>query len=125
MRFVKTRNGPVDVLATGSWDRTVRYWDVRNTSSPLHKLTTKERVFAMDTSGDDLVIATAGKHVHLVDLKADPAVFENTFSSDFKHQTSALSVMPGGGGYAVGGYEGRVSIQNHTLRKSNNAYVVR
>jgi len=112
VRFIKTRSGPADVLATGSWDGTVRYWDLRNTTSPFVQLKTKERVYSMDTGGKMLVIATADRHIHIVDLQTEPAVFEKTTTNHpLNHQSTIVAVMPSGKGYAVGSIEGRVSLQ--------------
>jgi len=97
---------------TGSWDKTVRYWDVRNTGSPLATLTCKERVYSMDAADGLLVIATADRHIQLVDLKTDPNNFKNSTTNDpLKHQTHVVTAFPDGKGYAVGSIEGRAGIK--------------
>ena len=118
VRFVRISGGPADVLATGSWDGTVRYWDVRNTSTPLARLTAKERVYSMDTGGDLLVVGTADRHIHLIDLRIDPTIFMQTTTNEpLSHQTTVVAVMPEGQGYAVGSIEGRVSVRSTENKK--------
>ncbi len=80
LRFVDVPGASAPVLATGSWDRTVRYWDVRDTGKPVATLACKDRVYAMDTGGSLLVIGTAELHVHVVDL-ARPGAFKDTIAS--------------------------------------------
>jgi mRNA export factor len=112
VRFVdvpgSAAGGPI--LASGSWDRTVRYWDMRRPGTPLATLTCAERVYSMETAGSLLVVATAERHIHLVDLRADPAAFARTVQSPLKHQTRAVAAFPDGTGWGTAGMEGRGAI---------------
>jgi len=55
---------------TGSWDRTVKFWDPRSSSGqPIGVLQVPERVYAMDVVGRVMVIATAERHVLVYDLR--------------------------------------------------------
>ncbi|ORY69689.1 WD repeat domain-containing protein [Pseudomassariella vexata] len=108
VRFVDVpgSNGPV--IASGSWDKTVKFWDVRQ-PNPLASLTCAERVYAMDAKSRLLVIATAERHVHLVDLQ-NPTAFMRTTQSPLKHQTRAVTAFPDGTGWATASIEGRCAI---------------
>lgn len=116
LRFVDVPNAPGPIIATGSWDKTVRYWDVRNSASPLATLACPERVYAMDTAERLLVIATADRQVCLVDLAADPAAFLRKVESPLKHQTRAITAFPDGKGWAMGSIEGRASLNAVDLK---------
>jgi mRNA export factor len=99
------------VIASGSWDKTVRYWDVRNTSQPLGQLPCGERVYAMDDGGTrTLVVATASMTSHVVDLATNPTAVLRDERSALKHQFRSVSVTPDGKVWASGSIEGRVSI---------------
>lgn len=56
LKLVKEMN---NMLITGSWDRTLRYWDLRQ-PSPVHQQQLPERVFAMDAVHPVLIVALAG-----------------------------------------------------------------
>jgi len=110
VRFVDVRSSPSPIIATGSWDKTVRYWDLRQPGKALATLGCADRVYSMDTADRLLVIATAERHIHLVDLHADPAAFARTTQSPLKHQTRAVAAFPDGRGWATAGIEGRCGI---------------
>ena len=67
--FVKELN---NMLVTGSWDRTVKYWDLRQ-SNPVHSQQMPERVYAMDVRYPLLVVGTAARRIQ-VQLEAHSAV---------------------------------------------------
>ena len=54
------------MLITGSWDRTVRYWDLRQ-PNPVHTQQLPERVYAMDAVFPVLVVglADAGRKIQV------------------------------------------------------------
>ncbi|KAK8855312.1 WD40-repeat-containing domain protein [Apiospora arundinis] len=112
VRFLDTTtlgaSSPAHLFATGSWDKTVKYWDLRQ-QEPLATLKCADRVYAMDTKSSLLVIATAERKIHLVDLR-NPSVFLRTSDSPLKHQTRAVSVFPDGRGWATTSIEGRCGI---------------
>ncbi|KAK8058538.1 hypothetical protein PG994_008986 [Apiospora phragmitis] len=113
VRFLDTAalgaSSPAHLFATGSWDKTVKYWDLRQPEKPLATLACADRVYAMDTEASLLVVATAGRHIHLVDLR-NPSVFLRTTQSPLKYQTRAVSVFPDGRGWATASIEGRCGI---------------
>jgi mRNA export factor len=98
------------IVASGSWDHTVRFWDIRASGAAVATLHCKERVYALDTKADLLVIATAEQHIHLVDLK-NPTQFLRTTQSQLKHQTKAVACFPDGTGWVTASIEGRVGIK--------------
>jgi len=110
VRFIKAASAPSPLIATGSWDKTVRYWDPRNTGSPLTTLNCDERVHAMDTAGNFLIIGLPQKAIRLVDLKS-PSRFSATLSSPLVHQTRVISAIPDGSGFAVGSIGGQAGYK--------------
>ena len=97
------------VLVTGSWDRTVKYWDLRQ-PQPAVTLQCQERVYAMDIRSKLLVIGTADRYVNIVNLDS-PDKFYKTIQSPLKFQTRVVSCFTEANGFAVGSIEGRCAIQ--------------
>lgn len=118
VRFVEVpgSNGPI--IATGSWDKTVKYWDMRQ-QNPIATLACKERVYSMDAKARLLVIATAERHIHLVDLQS-PSTFLRTTESPLRHQTKAVTAFPDGTGWGTASIEGRCAI--NALHERDNRY---
>ncbi|KAK3359066.1 WD40-repeat-containing domain protein [Lasiosphaeria hispida] len=107
VRYFETNGTPMAV--TGSWDKTVKYWDFR-ASQPAASLQCQERVYTMDVRGDLLVIGTADRYINVVNLK-DPTKFYKTLQSPLKWQTRVVSCFSDQMGFAIGSIEGRCAIQ--------------
>ena len=107
--------GAANVVVSGSWDRSLKLWDVR---APTPCVSTHEQpgkvlslcAGAASSSTPLLVVATTGRHVHLVDLRKAEDPLQKRESS-LKCQTRCVAQMPSGEGYAVGSIEGRVAIE--------------
>jgi WD40 repeat protein len=54
--------GGNDYVATGSWDKSVKFWDLKG-AEPVGTLDAGERVYSMDVKDQLLVVATAA-HPH-------------------------------------------------------------
>ncbi|THC94781.1 hypothetical protein EYZ11_005727 [Aspergillus tanneri] len=108
VRMAQIPNSQCPIAVTGSWDHEVKYWDLRQ-STPIGTLQCPERVYAMDIRGSQLLVATAGRHIGLVDLNR-PTTFAEALQSPLKHQTRTVCWIPDGSGYGVGSIEGRCGI---------------
>ncbi|KAI1412947.1 WD40 repeat-like protein [Hypoxylon sp. FL1857] len=108
VRFVEVPGAGAPVLVTGSWDRSIRFYDLRQ-QRPFAAHDCKERVYAMDAKARLLVVATAGCRIHLIDLQ-NPTVIAKTQDSPLKHQTKAVAAFPDGKGWATASIEGRCGI---------------
>jgi mRNA export factor len=97
------------MVITGSWDRTVKYWDLR-TPTPAAQINCPERVYSLDVRNNLLVIATADQQFNLVNLDNWGAIWR-TRQSPMKHQSRVVTCFLDASGFAVGGIEGRVSFQ--------------
>lgn len=98
-----------DYLVTGSWDKTAKFWDLTS-ENPVATLQCQERVYSMDVKDQLLVIATAERHIHIVNLNK-PAEIYKTITSPLKWQTRVVSCFTDATGFAVGSIEGRCAIQ--------------
>lgn len=98
------------MLVTGSWDKTVKYWDLRQ-QQPVGTLECKDRVYTMDTRNDQmLVIGTADRWCQVVALN-NPTTMHKSIQSPLKWQTRVVSCFTDNTGFAVGSIEGRCAIQ--------------
>ncbi|KAK9315387.1 WD40-repeat-containing domain protein [Lipomyces starkeyi] len=109
VRFVDAGNTGQQIVATGSWDKTLKYWDLR-TPNPVSTVQLPERVYTMDVQQKLLVVGTAERHICIFDL-SNPGTIFKTIQSQLKMQTRVISCYPAGNGFAVGSIEGRCAIQ--------------
>lgn len=107
VRFVEV--GGQQVLVTGSWDKTVKYWDLRQ-SNPVASIDCQDRVYTMDAKDKLLVVGTADRYVNIINLD-NPQKFYKTVQSPLKWQTRAVSCFSDGTGFAIASIEGRCAIQ--------------
>jgi mRNA export factor len=100
-----------DMLATGSWDKTVKFWDLRQ-AQPAMSVTMQDRVYTMDVRNNSImVVGCAERYINIFDLGgSNPAAFK-TVQSPLKWQTRVVSCFTDASGFAVGSIEGRCAIQ--------------
>ena len=98
-----------DFVVTGSWDHKVKYWDLKS-SNPVGEVDCGERVYTMDVKDNLLVVGTAERHIHMINLN-EPGKIAKTISSPLKWQTRVVSCFTDASGFAVGSIEGRCAIQ--------------
>ena len=114
LRWFNVNNN--EFLASGSWDKKVKYFKMDRGQLPAEagEVQCQERVYSMDVrkSGNKhlLVIATAERHIHMVDLNNPGTIFK-TITSPLKWQTRVVSCFADASGFAVGSIEGRCAIQ--------------
>ncbi|KJA26258.1 hypothetical protein HYPSUDRAFT_36528 [Hypholoma sublateritium FD-334 SS-4] len=113
IKVVKWVDAPqAGILATGSWDKTIKYWDLR-TPSPVATVTLPERCYTFDVQYPLMVVGTAERHIQIFNL-TNPNTAYKTIVSPLKWQTRVVSCFttnPVNSGFAVGSVEGRVAIQ--------------
>ena len=109
IRFFTPRGQQSEMIVTGSWDKTIKYWDLRQ-DKPVASLTCSDRIFALDVKHDVVVAATADGKVQIVDLNNPTSIFK-TAPSALKHQLRTVAVFPGAEGFAVASTEGRTGVQ--------------
>lgn len=99
-------------LVTGSWDKTVKYWDIRApTGTAMGTVQLSSKVYAMDVRAPLLVVGTADRKLRVYDIRKPQEVYHEKIAQ-LKHQFRCLATFPDQAGYAVGSIEGRVSIDH-------------
>ena len=88
-------------LITGSWDKTLKCWDPRGANGQERTLIgtyqQPERVYSLSLVGNRLVVATAGRHVNVYDLR-NMSQPEQRRESSLKYQTRCVRCYPNGTG---------------------------
>lgn len=112
--YLITISPPIDVLITGSWDRTIRFWDPRVAQDQLSCQTqsheTPERIYHLDLIDNNLVVAMASRLFHIYDIRNMSSPSQQRESS-LKYMTRSLACMPDGQGYATASTEGRIAVE--------------
>ncbi|KAF8958904.1 WD40-repeat-containing domain protein [Flammula alnicola] len=106
MTFAHSTN----TLITGSWDRTLRFWDSRTSNPQQSTHKTPERVYAIDHVNHTLVVAMASRLFHIYDVRKMDAPAQQRESS-LKYMTRSLACMSDGQGYATASVEGRIAVE--------------
>jgi mRNA export factor len=83
----------LNCVVTGSWDKTIKYWDLRS-STPVATVNLTDRVYSMDLKGQLLVAATADKKLTIFHLKTPSTPFRTPFESPLKCQTRSVACFP-------------------------------
>jgi len=111
IRAIRFFDGPSSspMLVTGSWDKTIKYWDLRS-STPAATVQMQERVYSLDVKDNLLVVGTADRYINVINL-AQPNTIFKTLQSPLKWQTRVVSCFADAAGFAVGSIEGRSAFQ--------------
>ncbi|KAI9179718.1 hypothetical protein H9P43_005048 [Blastocladiella emersonii ATCC 22665] len=109
IRFVRWFEESSQILITGSWDKTVKYWDLR-TPNPVGTVQVGERVYAMDSVGPLLVVGNAARKIQVINLQNPTTVFKE-IDAPLKWQLRTIACFPSMNAYALASIEGRVAIQ--------------
>ncbi|KAF8240272.1 WD40 repeat-like protein [Tricholoma matsutake] len=99
-----------NILITGSWDRTLRFWDPRAASAQQSSHDTPERIYQLDLVNHTLVVAMASRLFHIYDIRKMDSPTQQRESS-LKYMTRSLACMPDGEGYATASVEGRIAVE--------------
>jgi len=110
------------ILATGSWDKTLKYWDMR-TPNPVSTVQLPERCYSFDVQYPLMVVGTAERHIQIFNL-SNPTTAYKTIQSPLKWQTRVVSCFTSSAnsGFAIGSIEGRVAIQYVDEKDSNDNF---
>lgn len=109
VRYVEIPGAASPMIATASWDKTLKYWDTRQ-QQPISTVQLPERAYTMDTQKDLLIVGTAERHVCIFNLSNPGTIFKQVLSP-LKWQTRVIACYPSAATYAIGSIEGRCGIQ--------------
>ena len=131
IRWVKAPN--YTALMTGSWDKTLKFWDTRS-PNPIMSIDLGERCYAADVDYPMAVVGTAGRGLIIYTLEGQPKEYKRV-EPPLKYQHRCISIFRDKGqkptgaikihpkvlfvlftvllvlGFALGSVEGRVAIQ--------------
>jgi mRNA export factor len=99
----------INAIMTGSWDKTLRYWDVRQPKQ-IAQVSMPERVYCTSATASFAVIGCADRSIQVIDFR-NPTTPVKKMESPLRYQTRCLALFPDNQGFAVGSIEGRVAIQ--------------
>ncbi|MBN3292369.1 BUB3 protein, partial [Polypterus senegalus] len=99
----------VNVMVTGSWDRSVKLWDPR-TPCNAGTFSQPEKVYTLSVAGDRLIVGTAGRRVLVWDLR-NMGYVQQRRESSLKYQTRCIRAFPNKQGYVLSSIEGRVAVE--------------
>eukprot|EP00808_Paulinella_micropora_P015396 g6005.t1 len=113
-------------VVSGSWDCAINLWDPR-AHKPLVGSYSQAgcKVFTMDINGNQLLVGTSGRKVHIYDLR-NMSIPDQIRESSLMNQTRCARFFPDGSGYALSSIEGRVAIEyidpNPEVQKKKYAF---
>nr|KAJ0194023.1 hypothetical protein LSAT_V11C800394200 [Lactuca sativa] len=111
-------------VITGSLDKTLKCWDPRGGGAQECALVgtygQPERVYSVSLVGNRVVVATAGRHVNVYDLR-NMSQPEQRRESSLKYQTICVQCYPNGTRYALSSVEGRVAMEFFELTETGQA----
>lgn len=109
VRSVQCGPTNTEVVVSGSWDKTLKYWDMRS-PQPISVINLPDKVYCMDSAQKLLVVGCAERHLAIIDLTNPQQIFKNAMSP-LKYQTRSIACYPQGNGYAIASIEARCAIQ--------------
>lgn len=99
-------------LMTGSWDKTLKFWDTRS-PTPMLTINLPERCYCADLDYPMAVVGTAGRGIIVYQLEGGPQHYK-TIESPLKYQHRCVAIFKDKlgkpTGFALGSVEGRVAI---------------
>ena len=78
-------------LMTGSWDKTIKFWDTRS-PNPIMSIDTGERVYCADVEYPMAVVGTAGRGLIIYTLEGQPKEFKR-IDPPLKYQHRCISIF--------------------------------
>ena len=107
VRFFELPGAGAPMVATASWDKSIRCWDLRQ-QTPVATMECSERIYSMDVKESLLVAMAADRKVHIIDINnpTDKTVSE----SKLVKQVRVVTCARDGKAYAYGSVEGRAAL---------------
>ena len=99
----------LNMLVTGSWDKTLKYWDLRS-PTPAASVQMAERVVSMDVKYPLMVVATGDKKISIFRLD-QPTKPYRTMDSPLSFQTRAVKAFHSKRYFMIASIEGRCAVR--------------
>ncbi|ALC46194.1 Bub3 [Drosophila busckii] len=100
----------VNCILTGSWDATVKLWDMREKRCLGSYEQNNGKVYSMSVIDEKIAVATSDRKVLIWDLrKMDNYLMKR--ESSLKYQTRCIRLIPNKEGYVMSSIEGRVAVE--------------
>ncbi|KAB1213606.1 hypothetical protein CJ030_MR5G012388 [Morella rubra] len=100
----------MNILATGSWDKTLKYWDTRQ-SNLVHTQQLPDRCYSLTVRHPLMVVGTADRNLVVFNLQ-NPQIEFKRITLPLKYQTRCVTAFPDQQGFLVGSIEGRVGVHH-------------
>ncbi|KZT29798.1 WD40 repeat-like protein [Neolentinus lepideus HHB14362 ss-1] len=120
-RWIESPQGCI--LVTGSWDKTVKYWDLRS-PQPIGVVSLPERCYSLDVVYPLMAVGTADRNIQIFDLR-NPMTPRKSIPSPLRWQTRVVNCFLTADGFAVGSIEGRVAMHYISQNNMANNYTFR
>lgn len=98
-----------NMLVTGSWDKTIKFWDIRSSKMAL-SLDLQGKVYAMDLARDLLAVGLSGNTVVYSDLRALDK--KQTFTPKLNFMIKSIACANDNETFSIGGIEGKCDVYN-------------
>lgn len=98
-----------NMLVTGSWDKTIKFWDVRS-SKLVFSLDLPGKVYAMDLEKEMLAVSLSGNEVATYNL--NDISQKKTHVSKLNWMVRSIACAQDSETFALGGIEGKAEIFN-------------
>mmetsp|Transcript_9069 Transcript_9069/g.13720 ORF Transcript_9069/g.13720 Transcript_9069/m.13720 type:complete len:340 (+) Transcript_9069:53-1072(+) len=108
-------------LVTGSWDRTIKYWDPRKPSPLMGTVHMPGRVYSLNAKHSLLVVGCSERKTPIFDLKKPTEIWK-TLDSPLKQQTRTVACLKDANGFAIGSIEGRCAIHYISANDQKNNF---
>jgi len=100
----------VNGILTGSWDKTLKLWDMREKNCVGTYEQCNGKVYSMSVIEEKIVVATSERKVMVWDLrKMEEYVMKR--ESSLRFQTRCIRLFPNKEGYVMSSIEGRVAVE--------------
>ena len=100
----------VSGVVTGSWDKTIKLWDIRDKECVGTYEQNNGRVYSMDINDEKIAVATSERKVLIWDLR-NMSQYLMRRESSLKFQTRVIRIFPNKEGYVMSSIEGRVAVE--------------
>lgn len=104
MEYAPKRN----VMLSGSWDKTIKVWDLREKGSIATYEQSNGKVYSMSVVDEKIAVATSGRKALIWDLRN---MKKYLILHCLNHQPRCIKISPNKQCYVIGHIDGRVAVE--------------